>query len=471
MYTQCSNCETVFKLSADVLRAAGGQVRCGRCGEVFSALARLAEDPSGFTSHESHQDLEERADSILESTPEEKAATSNALQLDDPDAGDGNEIAHLQILDFSAEDLTLATGQNVALSPEPAAGRPAEEAMGENSMEFTLPPGELDRIFIESKIGVPPPFPLTPPTAKAAESIKSKTSPANAAPKAAEPARTPEPVAPNPFVPHKPVPHKPVPHKPVPHKPVAHKPVAPAPTVASASPTATPPSELDDGPLPGIEVVRDNRVATALSGGPAVSELARRQLQASVDPAEFDLGKRPSALSRSHGLWLTAAICFAVLLTVQMVHHNRQWLTAHAPFGSLLRSLYTTIGAPVSTPANLTAYQLRQWGVTGDPGADGTLKVRASILNTTAQLVPFPLLRVTLANRYGTRIGARDFEPSEYLGKPTARLLAPGERVDATLQIRDPGKDAEGFEIDVCLRTADRKIMCANDAAAPQVRS
>ena len=456
MYTQCSNCETVFKLSADVLRAAGGQVRCGRCGEVFSALARLAEDPSAFTANESPRDLEERAHSILESTPEAKTAAPNALQLEDSAAGDGNEIAHLQILDFSAEDLTLATGQNVALNPEPAAGGPEEEAMGENSMEFTLPPGELDRIFIESKIGVPPPFPLTPPTAKAAEPIKSKTPPANAAPKSAEPARTPEPVAPNPFVPHKPVPHKPV---------------APAPTVAAAAPTPTPPSELDDGPLPGIEVVRDNRVATALSGGPAVSELARRQLQASVDPAEFDLGKRPSALSRSHGLWLTAAICLAVLLAVQMVHHNREWLTAHAPFGSLLRSLYTTIGAPVSTPANLTAYQLRQWGVTGDPGADGTLKVRASILNTTAQLVPFPLLRVTLANRYGTRIGARDFEPSEYLGKPTARLLAPGERVDATLQIRDPGKDAEGFEIDVCLRTADRKIMCANDAAAPQVRS
>src|SRR6267378_4424879 len=44
VYTQCSKCETVFRLSAEALRAAGGQVRCGRCGEVFNALARLAED-------------------------------------------------------------------------------------------------------------------------------------------------------------------------------------------------------------------------------------------------------------------------------------------------------------------------------------------------------------------------------------------------------------------------------------------
>jgi hypothetical protein len=86
-------------------------------------------------------------------------------------------------------------------------------------------------------------------------------------------------------------------------------------------------------------------------------------------------------------------------------------------------------------------------------------------LNTAAQLQPYPLLRVTLANRFGSRIGAREFEPAEYLGKPTVRMLAPGERADATLDILDPGKDAEGFEIDVCLRSIDQKISCAGDAA------
>src|SRR3984885_6117875 len=67
VYTQCSKCETVFKLSAEVLRAAGGQVRCGKCGEVFSALARLTEDSSAFAGGESPLELETRADRILES--------------------------------------------------------------------------------------------------------------------------------------------------------------------------------------------------------------------------------------------------------------------------------------------------------------------------------------------------------------------------------------------------------------------
>jgi hypothetical protein len=51
------------------------------------------------------------------------------------------------------------------------------------------------------------------------------------------------------------------------------------------------------------------------------------------------------------------------------------------------------------------------------------------------------------------------------MGKPIVRSLSPGEKVDAMLNIIDPGKDAEGFEIDVCLRGADKKITCANDVA------
>jgi hypothetical protein len=93
------------------------------------------------------------------------------------------------------------------------------------------------------------------------------------------------------------------------------------------------------------------------------------------------------------------------------------------------------------------------------------LRVRASIMNTAAQLQPYPLLRVTLVNRFGTHVGTREFTPAEYLGHGIARMLAPGERIEATLDILDPGKDAEGFEIDVCLRNADARIVCAGDAA------
>jgi predicted Zn finger-like uncharacterized protein len=363
VYTQCSKCETVFKLSAEVLRAAGGQVRCGRCGEVFSALTSLAEDSAGFSTGESPLEMEARADSILESEVSLQVTETAAKDYEEF-VPPGVEIAQLEILDGGAEDL-------------------------DRSMEFTLPPGELDRIFVESK-------------------------------KRATLVMLPQPAE------------------------------QPAPPEADVEPPPHPESAVAyDFDVP--DDVRRDMLAGVELGIPAES-------------VAIDAGRRNT--QRPLIIWLGAAVVSALLLMAQVVNQNREWLIAHGPFGAGLRALYAAMGAPLPAPANLSAYQLRQWGVTGDPDANGTLRVRASILNTASQLQPYPLLRVTLADRFGKSIGARDFAPSEYLGKPAARLLTPGERVDAMLEILDPGKSAEGFEIDVCLRGVDQRISCANDVAA-----
>ena len=400
LFTQCSKCETVFKLSAEVLRAAGGQVRCGHCGEVFNALARLAEDSSSFTAGESALDLEARAYSILETVPppphvaHDVAKDHHGVDEDYEEfAPPGVEIARLEILDVDD-------------------GQDGDVMDAERSMEFTLPPGELDRIFIESKKQppTPPPSPITP------ESL----APEFLAPDSlVEPEAALEPLPPHPesLAAHSP---------PIPHH------------------------------ISGFEV----------------PEHVRRDLLAEFEQHIGTTGllrssRQSNARRRSPILWLGAAVVLALLLAAQIVHQNREWFAAHAhgPLGAVVRALYGVLGAPLPAPANLAAYELRQWGVTGEPDANGALRVRASILNTAAQLQPYPLLRVTLADRFGKNIGTRDFEPGEYLGRPTAKLLAPGERVDATVAILDPGKNAEGFEIDVCLRGVDRRVSCANDVA------
>ena len=434
MFTQCPKCETVFKLSAEVLRAAGGQVRCGRCGEVFNALARLAEDASAFPAGESPLDMETRVDEILHSVPIADPSTAATQPPEDLNATDA-EFARLQVIDLELYDddrpsppATAAKPPAAPAPPAPAARAPApppasaasasappapasaaaapaapasgapkprgEDALPESSLEFTLPPGELDRIFVEPKPRIPPPAPVGAATAAtaAAAAAAAPTAPATPAVSGAE----------------------------------AKKPVQ------SAAPFAPPRRRLE-----GLEIS---------------DEVRREMLSGFIAPALPEIAP-PQKRGLPAGAWLGAAIALALLLVVQVFHANRDWLAAKG------------IGVGLPAPANLSAYQLRQWGVTGDPGAKGALRVRASILNTAAQLQPYPLLRVTLANRFGSRIGSRDFEPAEYLGKPTVRMLAPGERADATLDILDPGKDAEGFEIDVCLRGPDHKIACAGDAA------
>jgi predicted Zn finger-like uncharacterized protein len=44
MLTQCPNCQTIFRVTSEILRVAEGQVRCGRCQRQFDALARLIDE-------------------------------------------------------------------------------------------------------------------------------------------------------------------------------------------------------------------------------------------------------------------------------------------------------------------------------------------------------------------------------------------------------------------------------------------
>ncbi len=452
MYTQCSKCETVFKLSAEVLRAAGGQVRCGKCGQVFNALAHLAEDPSAFVVEETEIDLEFRADSILQSPAPMTPARDEAPEATDSGAESefgplGVETARLQIVDWDVSEPSAANPpESGELRSEEA---PAEEltsidpgdaslggnSSGDTSMEFTLPPGELDRIFVESKKRAA----ADPPSARVAPRPLQLV-----VEKFARPTPTPPPPTSPPPAPQS--------SAPAPQSSAPAPPVPPHPEDIAILEAAVPGGfevseevrrEMLSGTVPSAE--------TAASATPLVGRPIKRPMSSFYLEFQHQVSRAP---------WQLAAIASALLLLAQVINHNREGFAA----------MFSKVGAPVSAASTLSVYQLRQWGVTGDPAAEGTLRVRASILNTAAQLEPYPLLRVTLANRFGGSIGTRDFEPAEYLGKPIAKLLAPGERVDATMDILDPGKNAEGFEIDVCLRGADRKVSCANDAAPAQAK-
>ena len=41
MFTRCPHCDTVFRVTPQQLQVSSGQVRCGRCQEVFDAFSTL----------------------------------------------------------------------------------------------------------------------------------------------------------------------------------------------------------------------------------------------------------------------------------------------------------------------------------------------------------------------------------------------------------------------------------------------
>jgi len=450
LFTQCAKCETVFRLSAEVLRAAGGQVRCGRCGEVFNALARLAEDASAFPAGESPLEMEERADEILHSTvPPLHQTAKPAEDFEDSNEHGGVEFARLQVLEKFIEDLSPTT-------PPPATPPPAAAAL--NKSKAISKPAPANKS----------PSPAAP--GKGAGGIPPAGVPVGGIPPAAVPAKASAPAEGSKT-----------------QDSAKSRPAASEPDLhgETSMEFTLPPGELDRifvdaapgqrksllglAAAPGEDILEASAALDAPGErvtGLEVSDDVRREMLAGIGgavPAELSAPRRRELPRR---VWQGAAAVLALILIGQLIHGNREWVGTHAPLRGVLHGLYSALGVALPAPANLSAYQLRQWGVTGEPGASGTLRVRASILNAAAQLQPYPLLRVTLANRFGAPLGVRDFEAAEYMGKPTVRLLAPGERVDATLDIVDPGKDAEGFEIDVCLRGLDQRISCAGDAAA-----
>src|SRR5688500_2207961 len=103
MLTQCPNCETTFRVTAEILRVADGQVRCGRCHTQFDALERLLEegDPSAAESGRFlHAPTQPQTEAIEVDEPEsmeeitlegKRIAISGTYRvLDDGDSGDSH---------------------------------------------------------------------------------------------------------------------------------------------------------------------------------------------------------------------------------------------------------------------------------------------------------------------------------------------------------------------------------------------
>ena len=117
--------------------------------------------------------------------------------------------------------------------------------------------------------------------------------------------------------------------------------------------------------------------------------------------------------------WGVGALVLALLLTVQLAHHNRLQLARGATVGPALRAVYSSLGMPLPPNWNLAAFELRQWGANESaPSSAGTMTVRASVKNGAAFAQPMPLLRLELEDRFGGTVARRDFQPAEYLKDP-----------------------------------------------------
>jgi len=208
--------------------------------------------------------------------------------------------------------------------------------------------------------------------------------------------------------------------------------------------------------------------------GPAPEALVKARSAASQirAPRKMRLSKELSAGAGTARvlphLWLAGTGLAALLLLAQIVNHYRDELAATARFHRPVTALYASLGVQLAPHWDLRAYEVHQLGASVEPGSSGLITVRASVKNAAPQPQPLPVLRVTLQDRFGNRIAARDVAPPLYLPRatPASALLSAGQRIDAEMGFVDPGANAVGFEIDACLPASGGEVTCANDAIA-----
>ena len=369
MYSQCPDCQTRFRVTAEMLRAARGTVRCGRCGSAFDALERLSDTipPPG---------------SATRTSPASAAA-------DEP-------VVHAEY-HFTAEDLERVFVEDrdwreMPVVPRAAATLEAASADDETPVIVDENAGVEDITLEGERISIEAPA-EEPPTEREIEALAQ---------------------------------------------------------------------ELEEPPVPVPEPVYEPAVEPSPQPSPEPVPLAAQRWRR---PAVDDEPTPAPATGSAWGTlaWSLGALALAFVLAAQVTHHFRQQLARHPQVGPPLRAAYERLGLDLLPNWDLAAFELRQWGNAADAAAQGRMVVRASLTNRARFAQPHPILRLELEDRFGAVVATRDFEPADYLKNPSqaTRLIAPGASSEAELLLAEPGRDAVGYRLDVCLRESNALLRCA----------
>ena len=191
--------------------------------------------------------------------------------------------------------------------------------------------------------------------------------------------------------------------------------------------------------------------------------------QAAVLGAELNASDAVTAPTarRSVG-WIAGCTVLLLLLGLQAINHWRDALATAPGWSTPISRIYHGLGVPLDPHWNLAAYDIRQQGAASDPLDNQVIRVRLSLANRAQRAQPVPLLRLTLLDRYGKPIAARDLTPAEYwpASGRVRGFLAHDERIDSEVAVRDPAADSASFELDVCLASPRGNVRCAGDTTA-----
>jgi hypothetical protein len=119
------------------------------------------------------------------------------------------------------------------------------------------------------------------------------------------------------------------------------------------------------------------------------------------------------------------------------------------------------IGRPLTPTWNVAGWNF-EWSSGNFNDTGELLTIASRIGNRSGGPLPYPLISVSLTDRFEETIGNKVLEPIEYLvdDLDPREAVAPGNSFSAAITINTPSAEATGFKLNVCYRIDGRQLRC-----------
>ena len=147
---------------------------------------------------------------------------------------------------------------------------------------------------------------------------------------------------------------------------------------------------------------------------------------------------------------------------MQLTHLNRDALAAHPTVGGAVRTIYGWFDATLFPEWGLDSFEVTGSDAVAGRSAPVALDILAEISVNSGEPVGLPLVRVVLRDRWSNPVADRVFKPAEYSRgdiEPSA-MVGVGAIIPVEISVLDPGSDALGYLVDVCLPDRTRGLVC-----------
>ncbi len=429
MFTECPNCESVFRVTPETLRSARGEVRCGNCRTKFDALASLTDSIAGV------EDGDER--------PAAPRSFDDTATQDDPsDDSLARAVADLTGARSAPEDDDAAWAA-LAEEPEAILWLSSEDDEPKPEPSFTDPdtgsPGDADEDDGDDDPDAPIPEEIPEEESGYEDEIGDDS------------------------------------------EPDVHTESVPAIGDTDADLRDGEPDDetaVDAGPEIESDVdvgsIDEPEQSTEAASEPIepqsdddwfYSPLTDKSVTEEADEfAKLSATGPGSFLAGRSGLAAASAgiVLLAVVLVGQLVHYNRDELAASPSYGDTIAGIYDALGITLFPAWRLDNYEVRAAEAVAGQTGEGALEIRAQIAITGQSPTGLPLIRVVLRDRWSKPMGSRLFKSEEYLPGDArfSRVVEPGSLLPVKISVVDPGVDAQGFEVDVCLPDRYAVVRC-----------